>query len=144
MTESERNLGRRWFEQVWNQGRREAIAEMLEPGTLIHDGAVESKGPEGFYAFFDRIQATLSDMKIDIHDTFAEGDKVCVQWSSTAKHTGAGLGMAPTGETVHVTGITIFRVRDEKIVEAWQNWDMLGLLEQLNKQPRAAVYIASA
>lgn len=141
MTESERNLGRRWFEQVWNQGRREAVAEMLAPDTLIHDGSVESKGPDGFYPLFDRIRATLSEIHCDVHDTFTNEDKVCVRWSCSAKHTGKGMGMEPTGAPVHVTGILILRIQDEKIVEAWQNWDMLGLMEQLNRSPRAATYI---
>jgi len=48
MTEPERDLGRRWFEEVWNQKRREAIAEMLLPESVIHDGGIDSTGPEGF------------------------------------------------------------------------------------------------
>jgi len=52
MTESERDLGRRWFELVWNQGKREAIAEMLSPNALIHDGGTDTRGIDGFYVFF--------------------------------------------------------------------------------------------
>ena len=60
MTESERGLGQRWFDQVWNQGRREAVAEMLAPEAVVHDGGIDTVGPDGFYALFDRINATLS------------------------------------------------------------------------------------
>jgi hypothetical protein len=38
MTEDERGLGRRWFEEVWNRGRREAIPEMLAPDGVLHEG----------------------------------------------------------------------------------------------------------
>ena len=73
MKESERDLGRRWFELVWNQGKREAIAEMLSPNALIHDAGVESRGADGFYAFFDRMNATFSEVHISIDDSIVEG-----------------------------------------------------------------------
>jgi hypothetical protein len=40
------------------------------------------------------------------------------------------LGIAPTGVIIHATGITIARVAGGKMVEAWQNWDMLGMMER--------------
>ena len=144
MTDLERGLGRRWFEQVWNEGRREAIAEMLAPDGVIHDGGIDSVGPEGFYPFFDRMHAAFSDLRVRVEDTIADGDKICVRWSCTAEHTGDGLGIAPTGVTIHVTGISILRVADDKLVEGWQNWDMLGMMEQINKGGgKAATYIAA-
>jgi steroid delta-isomerase-like uncharacterized protein len=141
MTESERNLGRRWFELVWNQGRREAIAELLTPDAVVHDGGVDTLGPDGFYPFFDRMRAMFSSLHVDVEDIVAEGEKVCVRWSCKARHTGKGLGAAPTGVTITVTGISIFRVHDGRIVEGWQNWDMLGMMEQINGAARSATYI---
>ena len=49
MTDYERHLGSRWFEEVWNKGRREAIAEMLAPNAVLHEGATDTAGAEGFY-----------------------------------------------------------------------------------------------
>jgi predicted ester cyclase len=141
MTESERNLGRRWFELVWNQRRREAIAEMLAPQAIAHDGSSEATGPDGFYPFYDRMLATFSEIHVDVHDSIAEGDKICVRWTFTGKHTGDGLGAAPTGTAVHVTGITIMRVSGGRMVEGWQNWDMLGMMERINGVARSATYI---
>jgi steroid delta-isomerase-like uncharacterized protein len=143
MTDSERDLGRRWFEEVWNQGRREAVAELLAPDAVIHDGGIDSAGPEGFFSFYERMRATLSDLHVSVEDTIAEGDKMCVRWSCTAKHTGDGLGIAPTGATIHVTGISVIRVADGKMVEGWQNWDMLGMMEQIRGGARAATYIGA-
>jgi predicted ester cyclase len=141
MTESERGLGRRWFELVWNQGRREAIAELLSPDAVVHDGGTDTTGPEGFYPFYDRLRATFSKLHVHVEDTFADGDKLCVRWSCTGKHTGGGLGVAPTGVTIHVTGISILRVADGRLVEGWQNWDMLGMMEQINGMARSATFI---
>lgn len=143
MTQSEREIGRRWFEEVWNKGRREAISEMLAPDGVIHDGGLDAVGPEGFYPFFDRINATFSEMQVTVCHTLAEGDQICVRWLCTGKHTGSGLGIPATGKTTRITGISIFRVADGKAIEAWQNWDMLGLMEQIRGVDREPTYIAA-
>jgi steroid delta-isomerase-like uncharacterized protein len=144
MTDSERALGRRWFEEVWNKGRRDEIAEMLAPNGVIHDGGIGTTGPDGFYPFFDRLSAAFSEFHVNVEDSIAEGDKVCVRWSCTAKHTGDGLGMPPTGITIHITGISIFRVAGGKLVEGWQNWDMLGMMQQIQGVGKAATYIGAS
>lgn len=44
---------------------------------------------------------------------------------------GDALDIPATDKTVHVTGISIVRIADGRMVEVWQNWDMLGILEQI-------------
>ena len=144
MTDMERSLGSRWFEEVWNKGRRDAIPEMLAPDSVLHDGGTDSVGPEGFYPFFDRLSAAFSDLHITVHDTIAEKDRICVRWSCSATHVGDGLGVAPTGKRLHVTGMSMMRVRDGQIVEVWQKWDMLGLMEQIHSRDQSPTYLAFA
>jgi predicted ester cyclase len=144
MTELERDLGRRWFDLVWNQGRREAIADLLASDGVIHDGDTDTVGPDGLYPFFDRIHGTLSELQVKVHDSFAEGDKICVRWSCSGKHTGGGLGIAPTGVTIHITGITIVRVAGGKLAEGWQNWDMLGMMQQIQNIQPPGTYIGAS
>jgi steroid delta-isomerase-like uncharacterized protein len=145
MSETARDLGRRWFEEVWNHGRREAIAEMMAPAGIIHDGETDSTGPEGFYPFFDRINETFSQIRVTVEDAIAEGDRACIRWSCRAKHTGTGLGLPPSGKTVQFTGITVLRASGGKVVEAWQNWDMLGMMEQIQgPSKKAATYIGAS
>ncbi len=79
-----------------------------------------------------------------VEDTIAEGDRASIRWSFTAKHTGNALGTPATGKTVHVTGITILRAAGGKVVEAWQNWDMLGMMQQIQSEAKAsATYIGA-
>ena len=142
MTETERGLGKRWFEEVWNARRREAIAELLTPDAVLHESDSETIGPEGFYPFYDRLQATLSDIHVTVHETLVEGDKLALRWTCTGHHTGGGLGIPATGRPIHVTGLSIMRVENGRLAEAWQNWDMLGLLTQIEGKAKAATYIS--
>lgn len=143
MSEANKQLGRRWFEEVWNKRRRDVIAEMLDPDAVVHEGNVDARGPEGFYAFYDRMQAAFSKVHVTVEDAIAEGDKVCIRWSCTMQHTGSGLGVPATNKQLHTTGISIIRVVNGKLGEGWQNWDMLNLMQQIKEEPAAPTYIAA-
>lgn len=144
MTQSEAELGRRWFDEVWNKGRREAIAEMLAPEAILYDGETKSVGPEGFYPFFDRLRATLADIHITVHDSFGEGDRICVRWSCSGKHSGEGLGIPASGKSINVTGMCVMRIANGKIAGGWQNWDMLGMMHQIQGSVAPPTYISQA
>lgn len=132
----------RWFEEVWNQGRRETIDELLPEDCVIHDGDTDTRGPAEFKVFFDRLQAAFSDARITPHEAIADGEFACVRWSATMRHTGDSLGIPATNKQLHTSGISIVRFKDGRFAEAWQNWDMLGLIQQItNAAAPATVYM---
>jgi steroid delta-isomerase-like uncharacterized protein len=128
-------LMRRWFQEVWNEGRVQTIYNLMtenatatgqdQPGVVIH-------GPAEFVLFFNRIRGAFPDIKITIEDAFGAADKVTVRWSAVMTHTGDHLGIPPTKKKVRVTGITIAQIRNGKIVEGWDNWDQLALIQELS------------
>jgi predicted ester cyclase len=90
------------------------------------------------------MHASMEEIQTTVHDTIVERDCVCVRWSFTARHSGSGLGIPATGRTIHVTGISIIRIADGQVVEGWQNWDMLGMMEQIQGTGKAATYVAAS
>ena len=56
----------RWFEEVWNQGRRETIFELF-PAGILHDGSAQLNGAEEFCSFYDALHAQFQDHEIRIH-----------------------------------------------------------------------------
>ncbi len=137
-------LMRRWFEEVWNQGKIETVNELLaedavgmgqgEPGVEIH-------GPTDFIPFFHRIRGAFPDLKLTVEDAFGARDMVIVRWSATMTHKGDHLGIPASGKPVRITGMTMVRIRDGKIVEGWDNWDQLAMMQQIGayEHPRAAL-----
>ena len=140
-------LMRRWFREVWNEGRRQTIFDLIAPDGIGHgqleDGG-ELRGPAEFAPLFERLRGAFPDMKMVVEDTFGAGDKVVVRWSGTMTHRGDHLGMAATGKAVRMTGITIARIRDQKIVEGWDNWDQLGMLKQIGAYEYPQTLLKSA
>jgi predicted ester cyclase len=86
------------------------------------------------------IRGAFPDIQVKVEDVFGAGDKVVLRWSAIMTHTGDALGLTASGRTVRSRGITIARIVDGKVVEGWDNWDQLGMLEQIGvyKQPLAA------
>jgi len=143
MSQTARELGRLWFEVVWNRGRRGAIAELLSPNVVLHDGGEDSVGIEPYLLYFDRMHDTFSDIHVDIEEILAEYDKACIRWTCRARHTGFGFSIPPTGAEVRITGFSMIQVEDGKVVEAWQNWDMLGMMEQIKSHSPRSPYITA-
>ena len=68
----------------------------------------------------------------------ADGDFVVTRWTARGTHDGELFGIAPTGNAVTTSGISIVRVADGKIVEDHTQWDALGLMQQVGAVPAMA------
>jgi predicted ester cyclase len=88
-------------------------------------------GPAGFLPFRTAFLAGFADLRIIIEDLIEEGDRVAVRWRATGTLTGHGMGFAPTGRPMTITGMTIARVQNGQIIEGWNNFDVLGMHQQL-------------
>ena len=128
-------LIRRWFEEVWNKGRVEAIDEMFAADGVAHGLSDEPgktmKGPDDFRPFHDIFRGAFPDIEVVVEDTIAEGDLVAARCSVRGKHTGDHLGVAASNAPVEFTGMAIVRIKDGKIVEAWNNFDFLAMNRQI-------------
>jgi steroid delta-isomerase-like uncharacterized protein len=131
MSAENKALVRRWFDQVWNKGRTESIDEMLADRAVLHGLGADMRGPSEFKVFHAAYRDAFPDVVIQIEHLIADDDLVAVRWSAAATHNGGGLGFAATGRRVQFTGMAFARVEGGKIVEGWNNFDQLGLLQQL-------------
>ncbi len=131
MSIENKTLVRRWFEEVWNKGRVAAIDEMLASHTAIHGLGNDLRGPADFKRFHSAYRNAYPDVAIQIDDLVAEGDTVAVRWSASGTHQGDGLGFPATGRHVRFSGMVFVRIEKGKLVEGWNNFDQLGMLQQL-------------
>jgi len=141
MTETNKSLVRRWFREVWNEGREATIDELFADGGVAYglgDGEAEVRGPSQLKPFVRNLRGALPDLQISIQDIMAEEDKVIVRVLLVGTHSGSGLGVQPSGRRVRVTGIIVFRIAKGQFAEGWNSWDQLGLLRQIGALPDPA------
>ena len=124
-----------WFEEVWNQGNASTIDRLLAADAIVH-GIVDKngdavRGPAAFKEFHRSFLNAFPDIKVEVLDTIAAGDKLAARCLARGTHTGEGLGFKPTGKSAEFTGMCFARVENGKIVEAWNNFDFLTLHQQL-------------
>jgi len=133
--EANKALIRRWFEEVWNKGRADAINEMFAVDGIAHglseDPAKPLRGPGGFLPFHGQFREAFPNIEVVVEDQVAEGDMVATRCTVRGKHQGDSLGFKATNSPVEFTGMTITRIRDGKIVEAWNNFDFMKMYRQL-------------
>lgn len=139
MPADNKELLRRWFTEVWNEGRAEAIDELFAPDGIAHGlaGGATLRGPENFKPFFRTFKDAFPDIEVVVEDMIAEGDQVAARCTVRGKHQGHTLGFAATQRPIEFVGICIARWRDGQIVEAWNNFDFLTMYQQLGIAPPA-------
>ena len=140
MSEANKALVRREFEEMFNQGGNlEAAVEIYSPDYVGHEPVFgDSHGVEGAREFAATYRDAFPDLEVTIEDQIAEGDKVVSRFRSRGTHDGDTEDLGPaTGNRVEVTGVTIERLVGGKVVEDWTNFDALGLMQQIGLIPEA-------
>ncbi len=140
MSEQHKTIVRRWFEEVWNQGREATIDELFSANGVAHglgESEADVHGPREFKVLVANFRAAIPDVHIRVDDVFCDGDRAAIRITLEGTHTGHGLGVPPTGHKVSIQGIIIVRFVDGQLVEGWNSYDQLGLLRQIGALPAA-------
>ena len=138
MSEENKAIVRRSVEEVYSaQGDLDVADELFAPDYVGHSPAnpEDVRGIDGVKEEANMYRSAFPDVQLSIEDQVAEGDKVVTRWRASGTHQGEMMGIAPTGNQVRVDGITINRIEDGKIVEAWELFDAMGLMQQLGAIP---------
>jgi ketosteroid isomerase-like protein len=89
------SIVRRWFEEVWNQGREPTIDELMAPDAVTHglyDAAQTHRGPTAFKPFWAQLRRAFPDIHFTIDDAVSEGNMVAARWTARMTHRGEYLG----------------------------------------------------
>ena len=109
-----------------------AADELLAEDATFHDpGPSASSGRSTHQKRWKELVGAFAELAFDVHDLIGAGERVVVRWSMRGTHGGEFAGVTPTDRELAMSGITIYRVEDGRIAEAWSSYDELGVLEQL-------------
>lgn len=127
-------LSREWFEVVWNQRDVSAIARLASPHSVCYglgEDRQPARGLDQFRRFHQAFTSAFPDMHLQLDDVLVDGDKSAIRLTFSGTHTGEGIGIPPTGRPFVATAIVIIRWLDGKIIEAWNEFDAAGMMQQL-------------
>ena len=124
-------LGRRFFEEVWNQRRDDTLRELMDPKIHGFMEGLEVRSVEDFENARRELLAAFPDMKVTVEDVVAEDENVVVRWNVKATHTGAVMDLAPTNRNVSFRGMTWMVFRGGKMIAGWDAWNQGALLQSL-------------
>jgi steroid delta-isomerase-like uncharacterized protein len=135
MSEQNKTLARRWFEDLFSRGDLDAANEILSAKFVDHLTHEDERGLEELKEYVTIYRNAFPDIQDRVEEIVAEADMVVIRWRSRGTHQGEFMGVAPTGRQVTFTGMRLFRIAENKIVESWVNIDERGLQEQLGTVP---------
>jgi steroid delta-isomerase-like uncharacterized protein len=138
--EDHKALIRRWYDLInRSDPLTGGVTAFLASNVVYHrPGMPDLKGLTEVSQVFEMYGSALPDQNGTIEDLLAESDKVACRFSWRGTHQGDMMGVAATGKAITVTGITIYRIASGKIQEAWDCFDVLGLMQQLGMGPLQA------
>ncbi len=136
-TDALRQVAHRFYDAM-NRGDWEEIRDAVDPDFIDHEldptmGLPE--GREGVEAWMAMLREALPDLRMDVHDLIAEGDRIVARVRITGTNTGPFMGMPPTGRKVDVQTIDILRFEDGVAKEHWGVTDNQRMMEQLGLAP---------
>jgi predicted ester cyclase len=127
-------LLRRFYNEVYVDWDMSLVDAVVSPQFTSHDWPDGGPtGPQAFRQYYAAIRAAVSDARYEVDDLIAEGDRVVVRWRLLGTHTGHFGGIAPSGRTITLKGIAIYRVNEGKLVERWVVSDLHGLLDDIRR-----------
>ena len=137
--EENKAIARREIEELFNHtGNLDVADEIYAPDYVGHEPTQpeDVHGVEGARQFAAAMRSAFPDLTCTIEDQVAEGDKVVTRWTGRGTHQGETEEMGPaTGKRMEITGISIERVSEGKVAESWDNYDALGMMQQLGMIP---------
>jgi len=119
--------------EIWNRGRLEVCDEVMSQDATYHGPHMPGgKGArEDWKRAIEMYRGAFPDSHVVYEEITVCGDRVIGRWTATATHTGPMPGLPPTGRESSISGITIYRIANGQIVQAWEELDLLGMWHQL-------------
>ena len=134
--EDNKAIVRRFVDEIFVQGRKETVDELLADDFVAHTWPSTTGDPkQDLKSAIERAAAGLSEPEFTIDDIIAEGDRVAARLTTAATQTGEFMGMPPSGKRYSIEEIHWFRLRDGKVVEHWHQFDQMGMMKQLGAMP---------
>lgn len=126
-----KEIAEEYANRIWNQKEINTIDQLVHKDVLIHSLLGDFRGAQ---AMKEVVQAWIKgfpDLSVKNELIISENDLVSIQWSAKGTHKGEFKSKKPTGKPVSYSGVTVYRIKNDQIVEYWAYLDMQHLISQI-------------
>ena len=135
-TRDTKAIYKRMIDEAFNAGDLSVIDEVVSPNYVLHGAPPNMpQGPDAIRATVQTFRTAFPDLKIELKELVAEGDKVSARSVMRGTHDGVLFGIPATHKKVEVDGLTMVTVRDGRVQESWVKNDTMQLFQQLGVSP---------
>ncbi|MBD3223666.1 MAG: hypothetical protein GF313_02985 [Caldithrix sp.] len=136
-TERNKEQVMRFYEEVWHNDNYAVADEIFAPDYIRHDGSDPVQGPGEAIPQSQRtreVKSIMPDLRFEYDVIMTDGDMVAVRWTSRGNPAGVpGIMRRLVGKNgpVVATGVNIYRFREGRVVELWNNRDDLTIQQEM-------------
>jgi predicted ester cyclase len=120
-----------FMDALWNKKQYDAIPQYCDENIVIHGTLGAFHGHAAFHHIASTWLTAFPDMYVSLVQTLCDGDMIVSRWNSTATHQGEFLSYPPTKRSIHYEGVTIYRIKNSRILEYRAYIDTHNLRSQL-------------
>lgn len=134
VSEANRQLTQRWFNEVWNQRNSAVIDEMFSPNGRAHGFPEPDSvlvGPGHFKTLHATFCGAFPDLHFVLDDIICEGNRVAVRWTTTMTHLGDHFGFPASKKKTTLSGSSFLTFENGMIMDGWNFMEMHRLMETL-------------
>lgn len=125
--------------ELINERRLDAAFELYAEDYIYHGpGGLELRGRDAIRGLWEDFLTGFPDLSSTVDDMISEGDKLVLSWTIRGTHTGEFLGIPASNNEITLPITEIFRIADGQLVEAWDQWDRMHLMQQIGALPQPA------
>ena len=117
--------------EAWNTGDVDSYMELYAENVKLHAGTYDFPDKKVVEGMYKGMHGATSDLRLDIHETFGDGERLAARYTVTGIHTGELMGIPATGRAISITGITIMHFENGRVVERWDSDDSTEVLSKL-------------
>ena len=128
-------MARRLIDEVINAGSMESFDELVAEDYVDRSDASPVAGKEPYRELIVQTRQTFPDLHMTIEGMVGSGDTVVLRFRASGTQAGELFGVPPTGRRLEWTGIGWLRFQDGRLVERWNESDMISVLQQLGAIP---------
>ena len=135
MSEDIKQIVRKSYENVWNIGDMSVVDQIYSETYVAHIASIPSaiSGVEEFKQFVALFRALSPDLHFTIDEQISEGDKVATRWTASMLNTRGLVSSTPAGKDIVVTGMSMHKVENGRLLESWDNWDAMTAFQAMGQ-----------